>query len=384
VPGRAAEILGAGRLASAREPLGRATTLPAEAFTSPEVYALEVERILSREWLCAGRADQVPEPGDYLSLDLLGEKLLVVRGGDGRIRALSRVCRHRGAVLVNGAGNARSFQCPYHAWTYRLDGRLVGAPYMEGAEGFDRSTCRLPEIRSELWQGWIFVNLDADAPPLAPRLEPLAEQLEGYRMSEMVAVQTAVFDSPFNWKVLVDNFMEAYHHIAIHRDTFEPVFPAERSYTPEASGPYSLLVMPGEPGPEDAEPGLPVIGDLDAEQRSRLVATVVFPFHLFAPSAELLTWYQLLPLSVDRFELRIYTCVPRAVLEDPRHRQTLEGIQAFVRHIHEQDIQACEATWAGLGAPSYAGGVLAPLEKSIWQFNQWWIERMTGGAGRDE
>jgi phenylpropionate dioxygenase-like ring-hydroxylating dioxygenase large terminal subunit len=116
---------------------------------------------------------------------------------------------------------------------------------MDAAERYDRSSCRLPELRSELWEGWIFVNFDADAEPLAPKLRPLAALLAPYRMADPVAVETAVFDSPLNWKVLLDNFMEAHHHIGVHRETFEPLFPAASSYAPDNEGPYSLLVMPG-------------------------------------------------------------------------------------------------------------------------------------------
>jgi len=151
-------------------PLARASTLPAPAFTSPRVYEREIERLFRREWLCAGRVDQIPESGDYMCLDLLGARLVVVRDHDGRVRVLSRICRHRAADVVGGSGNTRSFQCPYHAWTFALDGRLVGAPHMDGVEGFERSDCGLPELRSELWEGWIFVNFDPEAAPLGPRL----------------------------------------------------------------------------------------------------------------------------------------------------------------------------------------------------------------------
>jgi phenylpropionate dioxygenase-like ring-hydroxylating dioxygenase large terminal subunit len=205
-------------------------------------------------------------------------------------------------------------------------------------------------------------------------------------MADAVAVETAVFDSPFNWKVLVDNFMEAYHHIAVHRETFEPLFPAASSYAPDNEGPYSLLVMPGvqppagDPMPGEAEGGLPYVGELGVEERNRLVAAVVYPFHLFAPGAQLLTWYQLLPHSWERFTLRIYSCFPRSTLEDPTLREAVEGIQAFTRRVHQEDIRACEATMSGLDARSFESGRLAPLEKPLWQFNQWWIQRMDGGG----
>ena len=369
-------LLSPSRLAGARRPLPQATTLPADAFTSPSVYGAEFERIFEREWLCAGRVDQIPDRGDYFTLDLLGEKLVVVRDRNETIRVMSRICRHRAAELVRGAGNARSFQCPYHAWTFGTDGRLIGAPMMDGAEGFDRKTCRLPEIRSEVWEGWIFVNFDAEAAPLGPQLAPLSKQLSGCSMSEMVAIETATYDSRFNWKVLVDNFMEAYHHIATHRDTLEQAFPGEQSYSPDNQGPYSVLVMPDRATTPSPLGDLPRVQAGDAQNAGPLVAAVVYPFHLFAPTPESLTWYQLLPHGHDRFTLKIFSCFPRDVLQDPAHAAAVEGLQTFTKVIHEQDIQACEAVWAGLASRTFDTGPLCPLEKPIWQFNQWWTERM--------
>ncbi len=367
------------RTEGARRPLGDATTLPAEAFRAPEIYADECERIFAGGWLCAGRLEQVPNRGDYRALDLLDDRLVMVRGDDDVVRVLSRICRHRGAELVSGTGTTRSLSCPYHAWTYRLDGRLLGAPHMDGATSFDRAHCRLPEIRSEVWEGFVFVNLDGQADALAPQLAGLSALLAPYRMADMVAVETATFPSPFNWKVLVDNFMEAYHHIATHRDTLEPIFPAALSHTPDNDGPWSALFMPGrEGGPEPAMPAspLPLVGPLDDAQQEQLVAAVVYPFHLFAPGAHALTWYQLFPESVDRFTLQVYSCFPREVVDDPDLREAARGFQELTKVIHLQDIGACEATWSGLGARSYDTGWLSPLEKPIWQFNQWWLERM--------
>ena len=179
------------RLLPSRRPLGEARALPSEAFTSPAVYDRETDRLFAREWLCVGRGDQIPQPGDYFCLDLLDEKLVVVRGRDSEIRVLSRTCRHRGASVVEGAGNADTFVCPYHAWAYHLDGRLAGAPLSERIEGFDARSCRLPEIRSEGWEGWIFVNFDSEAAALGPRLEPLSKLLAPYAMAERVTVEMA-------------------------------------------------------------------------------------------------------------------------------------------------------------------------------------------------
>ena len=353
------DLLAPESLVGARRPFDEATALPGAAFTSARLYDAERTRLFEHGWLCAGRVDQVPAPGDVFPIDLLGDKLLLAHGEDGRVRVLSRVCRHRGAELVSEPGNTRSLQCPYHSWSYDLEGRLRGAPLMKERPGFDRDAHRLPELRSEIWEGWVFVNADAEAEPLGPQLAPLSAALAPFRMAEQVAMHTATYASAFNWKVLVDNFMEAYHHIATHRDTLEPIFPAAASSVPDNDGPYSLLRMP--------------TGNDDGHE---LVAAVVYPFHLFAPSAQGLTWYQLLPHAVDRFELRIYSCFPRELHDDAARADELRGFQALTRTIHEQDIGACEATFAGLGARSYEPGPLAPLEKAIWQFNQWWIERM--------
>ncbi|MEM7412071.1 MAG: aromatic ring-hydroxylating dioxygenase subunit alpha [Myxococcota bacterium] len=347
-------------LEAAARPLEKAGTLPAEAYTSPAVYALERRHLFEGGWLCAGRVDQVPERGDFAPLDLLGDRLMLVHGSDGEIRVLSRVCRHRGAELVGEPGNTRVFQCPYHAWTYDLTGRLRGAPLIDRDDPALHD-CRLPEVRSEVWLGWVFVNLDGHAAALGPQLEPLEEALAPFGISEMTAVHTATYPSPFNWKVLVDNFMEAYHHIATHRDTLEGVFPAARSEVPDNHGPYSLLRMPAKE--EGVDP---------------LLAAVVYPFHLFAPGKHGTAWYQLFPLDAEHFELRIYTCATRAQWEDPATAEALTGMQALVRTVHEQDIGACEAVQAGMQAASFEVGTLARFEKAIWQFNQWWLGRWSG------
>lgn len=373
------KMLSSKRLAGARLPLERAETLPAWAYTSTAVYGREVERLFQREWLCAGRVDQVPDEGDFLTLDLLGRKLMVVRGTDGEIRVLSRVCRHRFAELVNGRGNKRSFQCPYHAWTYRTDGSLVGAPMMDEVE-FDKTRCRLPEFKREIWQGWIFVNFDEDAEALAPRLAPLAKLFDRYRMGDMVATDTASYDSRFNWKVLVENFMESYHHIATHRNTLEPIFPAKESWALDNEGPYSVLRMPSvvEGGPLE----LPSVEGLEDFEERTLQAAVVYPFHLFALSPDSMSWYQILPDEVGRFELRIHTCFPRTTFEDPSVGASCQVLRDLTKAVHAEDIAACEAVWQGVSAEGVPPGRLHRLEKAIWQMNQWWIGRMVDGEAK--
>ncbi|HEY6378291.1 MAG TPA: Rieske (2Fe-2S) protein, partial [Candidatus Dormibacteraeota bacterium] len=141
-------------------PVNEATALPPQLYTSPEFYAFEKEAVFGHEWLCVGRADQVPEPGDYRTLTLAGEPLILTRHKDGSLRVLSAVCRHRGMVVAEGRGHVTSFLCPYHHWTYGTDGRLLGCPEMDRAVGFDKADHPLPSLPVEVWNGFVFTSFD--------------------------------------------------------------------------------------------------------------------------------------------------------------------------------------------------------------------------------
>jgi len=361
-------------LARALRPLAEAATLPSEAFTSDVVYAREVETAFRGQWLCVGREDQVASAGDFLCVDLLGERLVVVRGKDDEIRVLSRICRHRGAELIAGRGSTRSFSCPYHAWTYHLDGQLGGAPQMEGVASFDRADFGLTHFKSSSWEGFLFVNLDGKAAPLGESLAPLSDFISHYGIAGKKSYETATFESPFNWKVLVDNFMEAYHHIATHRNTLQPTLPGERSWTPDNEGPYSILVMPGKDAPDARDKP-------DGSDPAMLLACVVYPFHLFAVSEHSTVWYQLFPRAHDDFTLKIFACFSDDDHESASREELVEMTGKILTAIHLEDIDACEATWAGLNTPTYSQGRLSLLEKTIWQFNQWWAEKVIGSSG---
>ena len=146
-----------------------AWSMPKAYYTDPAVLGLERKHLFAREWICIGRVEEIAEPGDYMSFQLCDDPLIAVRGKDRVIRVLSNVCRHRGTVLMDGRGNRQRLVCPYHHWSYDLDGRLVGAPRMDAHATFDKASCRLPQFPSEEWHGFLFVSLAQDPQPLAPR-----------------------------------------------------------------------------------------------------------------------------------------------------------------------------------------------------------------------
>ena len=168
-----------------RAPILQASMPPPYFFTSEEVYRREVEQIFFREWLCVGRVEQVGSPGDYFTVDVVGEPVILTRDEMGEIHALSPVCRHKSENLASGEGNCLAFACPYHGWTYSLSGELISARGMASAENFDESLYSLPSFRLEIWNKFIFINFDANCSPLAPALEDLSRRLTRYRLDDL-------------------------------------------------------------------------------------------------------------------------------------------------------------------------------------------------------
>lgn len=202
-----------------------AWSMPKSYYTDENVLALERAHLFAKEWICVGRVEEVPKPGDYMAFMLCNEPIVVVRGEDNNIRAMSNVCRHRGALLAEGRGNNSRLVCPYHHWSYDLEGKLAGAPRMEAHKTFDKSNCRLPQFPTEEWNGFLFVCLAEDPPPLAPRLAPLAKLIHNYHVEQMKMLYVANEIWHTNWKCLIENFMEGYHLSPLHKTTLHLVNP---------------------------------------------------------------------------------------------------------------------------------------------------------------
>ena len=196
-----------------------AVAMPPSVYTDEGFGERELERIFRREWICVGRAGAVAKPGDYLTYQVAGQPIAVIRGRDGELRAFSNVCLHRMSTLLEGAGNARAIVCPYHAWTYNLDGTLRAAPHMHKTTGFCKAAYRLPAIRCEAWRGWLYVTLNANVEAVSARLAPLDDLIADYAMEGYVETfrEEHVWDT--NWKVLAENFMESYHLPMLHWGT---------------------------------------------------------------------------------------------------------------------------------------------------------------------
>ena len=202
-----------------RRPILEAETLPFWCYTSEPFYRREIDRVFLRSWNTVGRAETIPNPGDYRAVELVGIPLLLARGKDGVIRAFANTCRHRGSQVASGTGNRETFMCPYHGWTYDLAGNLVGARGMTNTEGFDRDDYGLVPVRLETWNGFMFVTFAEDTMGLLDWVGDLDGHLTSYDMEEMRCVKYLEFEIAANWKVWLEGASEDFHVPTVHRTT---------------------------------------------------------------------------------------------------------------------------------------------------------------------
>lgn len=275
--------------------------MPSAYYTSDAFTQLEEEHIFRAEWVCLGRADEVATPGQYYTTNLIGEPLLVTGSKNGEISVLSNVCRHRGNIVASGSGNKSRFSCSYHAWTYDLKGQLVGAPHMQDVEGFDLSSCTLPAFQTEIWQGFLFVNLSGDATPLAPRLEALVPYIENYEIGKRPYAFTKEAIWNTNWKCLAENFMEGYHLDVTHPKTLRPLTPTTLCEHVPSNGHFNAYYSYYDPDYPERGPFPPKL--TDKEKRCSFMFGV-FPNLVVAAAPSILIYLCLSPSSSDAVNIR--------------------------------------------------------------------------------
>lgn len=383
-------------------PLNRATTLPPEAYTSDVFYQWEVDHLFKPEWLCLAHISQVPAAGDFLTLDLLGEPLVVVHGKDGVVRVLSRTCPHRGMDIMPpgfgleghgtaeatpgqpGCGHTRLFLCPYHAWTYELDGRLKACPEMHQAEGFIRDEIGLHEFRSEIWNGFVFVNLDGTARPLSSRLAGMDADFGQWNPAGMKIVLQREWDCPFNWKVLVENFMESYHHLGAHAKTLQPMMPARDTWTEQERELYVRCHLPFKDAVlEDllARPhpfGFPTIAGLGDSKKKESGLYLIHPDFLSFVLPDRVIWYRVEPLGPHRMKLLTTMLVPEETTRHPDFDAMLERETPPFFEFHFEDMEMCTAIQRGMASFGAQRGRLSHLEMSIWLIQRYLAARARG------
>jgi len=350
-------------------------SLPAAAYTSADFFRAEMEHIHRRNWFFVGRADEIEAPGDFRAVDTVAGPVLLLRDLAGELRAFANCCRHRGSLLLSGSGNRRAIVCPYHGWGYRLDGSLAGAPEMEGVPEFRAEEHGLIPIRMESWQGFLFLNLDRGAPPLLQHLGNLPEVFGSHRLDEMVCTWRIEFDAACNWKLLVENAMEAYHTDYIHRDSVG----AQKAAAIATSGEWECIQVLDDRSIAvlgDKPPPFPPLAGLSEEALRGTYFSMILPTTQFAVAQDSMWWLQMRPVAADRTILSIGGCFPRAIRARPDFEEKARPYYERWKRVGEEDVGMLGVQQRGLLSPLYRPGPLAPREGAVHRIDQWVLARV--------
>lgn len=355
-------------------PPDEAAGLPPDCYSSPAFLAVERARAFAAAWACLGRGDRLAGPGDYAAVELAGAPLLLLRDRGGTLRAFANACRHRGTKLLQGSGRCRAVTCPFHGWTYGLDGRLLKAPAMERARGFRREDYGLIELASGERDGFIFVNLDGSAPDLDDWLGDFSGFHSPWRLGEMATARRREFEVACNWKLFLEVFNEYYHLKFVHPRSIGAIY--HEPEVPEAvDGQFVSQFGTHERASGllegDDDRAFPAIAGLSARQRSGTRYTWVFPNLTFALSAEAMWAYDVTPLGAARTWVGMTCAFPAAAGETPDFAARAEAYFRRLDVAMAEDISVLEQQQAGLASPLARPGPFSHLEPNVAGFARW-------------
>jgi Rieske 2Fe-2S family protein len=340
-------------------------TLPGDHYTSAEIFAEERRAVFGRRWIMLGRESDVAGPGDYALYEVGGESLIVVRDGGGELRALYNVCRHRGTRLCEAERGsfAGKIRCPYHAWTYALDGALLGAPHMGAVAGFDKRDYPLLPARLASWEGFLFANLGEHADRFEVALAPLVGRFARFNLPALRAARRIEYDVAANWKLLFENYCECLHCPRAH--------PELAQLSPYQSGENDLIEGPVLGGHMLLSPGAesltlsgrhagPPVGELPAEDMNRVYYYSIFPNMLLSLHPDYVMVHRLRPLAPGRTHV---ACEWLFRADAPAHPGfDPDDAANFWDKVNRQDWHLCELSQAGVSSRAYRPGPYSPRE----------------------
>ncbi len=340
-----------------------AQTLPQRCFVSPEVFAEEKVKIFARQWICLGHQSQLGRAGDYFVQTVAGESLILTRDQKGAIQGFYNVCRHRGTRLCEAAsGHAAAIQCPYHAWTYALDGRLIAAPQMEEAPGFDKSDYSLHAVRLALWEGFIFVSLSDLAPPLEKVFAPLAGKFAHWNLPRLRSARRIDYDVQANWKLIFENYSECYHCPGVH-PMLSKISPSDSAENDLTEGPFLggfMSIREGKSLTMSGQACARAVGDIKAEDHARVFYYSIFPNMLLSMHPDYVMVHQLWPQSPVRTLIQCDWFFHPEAAEASEFNP--EDAIEFWDMINKQDWHVCQLSQQGIASRAYQPGPYSPRE----------------------
>ncbi len=362
---------------SADGPLAAARSMAPTMYHSASILEREQEALFASDWVSPGLAAEIPHPGNYITYSIGEQPVFCVRDRDGEIRTMSNVCRHRMMTLVQGRGSAKKIVCPYHAWTYDLNGTLVAANHMAQTDGFERADHCLPQFRTEIWHGWIYVTANPDAPPVAEVLAPLAPLVEPYEIANYVPVVSTdeVWDG--NWKLLTENFMEGYHLPVAHKATVGTWMPMTSVAFPERHhGGFTYQIFIKD---ENAQYGRahPENRRFFGDARYTTVMPTVFPAHMYILAPDHLWYLSLRPHGPEQVRVRFGIALApevNASLDEPE--AWIGELSSFFDQVNREDQALVAGLAQGSRAGDAVGGPLSWLEHELHDFHQYLASRL--------
>ncbi|MEQ6900799.1 aromatic ring-hydroxylating dioxygenase subunit alpha [Nocardioides sp. YIM 152588] len=371
-------------------PGGLQAALPRELYVDPAAFAAERDRVLFGEWLCVGRRDDLglDQPRRLAVVDVVGESVLVTSDDGGVLHAAYNVCRHRGAQLVASVPGAEtvctaagSLRCPYHSWTYRLDGSLIRAPHADLTEA-DLPDFSLNRVAVDEWAGFVFVHLGAPAAPLAEAMARPARTLANYGMGELVTGLRFTYEVAANYKVVTENYNECYHCGPVHPELTRlvPAFGGGGggidwdSGVPHREGAWTFTTS----GTTDRAP----LPGLDEDERVRHKGELVHPNLMLSASADHVAAFVLAPQSVDRTRIECLLLFHPAAVADPGFDPSDAGDLWDL--VNQQDWAICESVQRGMSSRSYTHGWFAPMEDDSADIRRWLLPRLAAPEGDDD
>jgi len=353
-----------------------AERLPGWCYTDQAFFDREVKNIFKKNWLFVGREEQIPSAGDYLTVELFGEGIIIIRSDDGSISAFVNSCRHAGTRLLTGTGHCSDIRCPFHGWTYSLAGRLLGAPRTREVAAFDKVNNSLWPIRLGRFGGFVFVNLSPDAPSLESHLGNMPEVFASYDLENMICIRQTEYEVACNWKLYVSVDMESYHAPYVHPHSIgkqivsrQPVFGNWETIYMESN--RTIAMVRG-----DQCDGFPHIKSLTGKAAAGTYFSMIYPSLLLITTLDSMWWIHKLPKTVDRTSVHAGFCFPRETVA----RSDFDEIAAHYHRrwdqVVEEDNRIVEAQQAGVRSSSYRPGRYADPESVCHAVDNWILDQV--------
>ena len=365
---------------NASTPFTQARAMPPSVYTSPEFLERELKDVFARDWFSVGRASSLARPGDYLTFELAGQPIFVIRDDDGRLRAMSNVCLHRMSTLLEGAGNKRRIVCPYHGWTYNVDGSLRAAPAMTLNESFCKADYKLPQVRCEEWLGWVMVTLNPNAPPVSNKLAEVESLIGDYQMEHYVETfrETHVWDT--NWKILAENFMESYHLPVCHSGTIGGLSRLDEMVCPPGRPAFNFHTILKDDTLKIAlahPSNTRMLGD----RRRTTFLLAIYPSLLITLTPGYFWYLSLHPHGVGKVNIIFGGGMSPDFAHSPEAQAHFAQLKSLLDKVNVEDRGCTERVFKGLNAGAAKPGHLSHLERPNFDFAQYLAEQ-TGGFQR--